>query len=382
MEFSEMTIKLPQRELGKTGIKLSLLGLGGFHQCEVDSQIVAEVTNEFIAMGGNYIETARSYGNGGSEIKLGKAIAGRRNKVHLGSKTVKRDSEGAWRELNETLEALQTDYLDLYFMHNVFKPEDMSAIIAKGGALEAFNRAKQEGLIKNIAISTHWPLLLLDAIEVIPYEAVLIWGNYLDYCNYPEIPDKILPVLRERGVGHLIMKPLADGYLHNSVEKAFRYALRDNPACIVSGFNSVEMLKADAEAVCRGKLNDYETDELLAEAPELNDYVCRQCSRCSVLPDGDGDLLKKIFELEGKFDRQMNDLRPIDTGTYALRQYLGRWFGNADRAQQAFSEIENEIRNSIITQEKDFAACRYNIDAGRKMKIAVAKLSGSKVSEI
>jgi uncharacterized protein len=376
-------ITLPKCRLGNTGLELSLLGMGGFHQCEVDSEVVAQVADEFISMGGNYLETARSYGHGGSEIKLGRAIAGHRDKLVLGSKTVQREAEGVWRELNETLAALQTDHLDLYFMHNVFTPEDLSAITAPHGAMEAFIRAWDEGLIKHFAISTHWPLLLLDAIKVIPFEAVLIWGNYLDYCNYPEIPQVILPALRERGIGTLTMKPLADGYLYNSVDNAFRYALRDNPACVVSGFNSVEMLRADAAAVCRGALEDEETLKLLKNAPELGDYVCRQCCECSVLSGGQGALLKKLFELEGKFDRQMDDLHPVDAGTYALRQRLGKWFGNGDWAKTYFAQNAEDFKASLFELEaKNFSACRYAIDIPRKIRIAIEKLTDGKLSEI
>jgi uncharacterized protein len=367
--------KLPKRQLGNTGLELSLLGMGGFHQCEVDSKIVAKVADEFISLGGNYFETARSYGCGGSESKIGRAIAGRRKELVLASKTVQRNAEGVWRELNETLEELQTNYLDLYFMHNVFTPEDIRAITAKGGALEAFIRAKNEGLIKHLAISTHWPMLLLDAIEVIPYEAVLIWTNYLDYCNYPEIPNTILPTLHERGIGILGMKPLADGYLHNSVDNAFRYALRDNPACLVSGFNSVEMLRADVAAVCRGALKDNEMLEVLKNAPELGNYVCRQCKKCSVT---ESNLLKNLFELEGKFDRQMNDMLPVDAGTYALRQRLCKWFGNAARAQDFFTQNTDFL--NINTE--NFSPCPYGLNISRKIQIASAKLSDGELNKI
>lgn len=370
---------LPKRKLGKTGLELSLLGMGGFHQCEVDSGIVARIVDEFITLGGNYLETARSYGNGGSEKKIGQALAGRRNQIVLGSKTVQRDAEGVWRELNETLEQLQTDHLDLYFMHNVFTDEALSAIIAPDGALKAFQRAKDEGLIKHIAISTHWPRLLLDAVKVIPYEAVLIWGNYLDYCNYPEIPNEILPILREKGIGNLTMKPLADGYLHNSVENAFRYALKDNPACVVSGFNSVEMLRADAQAICMGELDENETENLLHNAPELGNYVCRQCKKCSVVPEDKATTLKKLFELEGKFDRQMDDLRPVDAGTYALRQRLGKWFGNTERAKAFFADNQQAFKS--LTNE-NFSSCRYNLDILRKIKVASVKLAGENLSAI
>ena len=368
-------MKLPKKLLGNTGLEVSLLGMGGFHQCEVDSEVVAEVVDEFIALGGNYFETARSYGCGASESKIGRAIAGRRKELVLASKTTQRDGEGVWRELNETLEELQSDYLDLYFMHNVFTSEDINSITAPNGALKAFIRAKDEGLIKHLAISTHWPLRLLEALDIIPYEAVLIWGNYLDYCNYPEIPNIILPTLRERNIGILTMKPLADGYLHKSVDNAFRYALRENPACVVSGFNSVEMLRADAAAVCRGALNDDETAKLLKTAPELGDYVCRQCPKCSVTS---GDVLKKLFELEGKFDRQMNDLHPVDAGTYALRQRLCKWFGNAIRSQEFFTK--NADFSDIDTA--NFSPCSYGINIPRKIKIANAKLSNGKLFNI
>lgn len=371
-----MVMKLSRRKLGKTGLEISNLGLGGFHQCEVDYETVQGLVTEFVSLGGNYIETARSYGRGSSEFKLGKAIKGFRDRLIIGSKTACRDAEGVWRELNETLDALQTDHLDLYFMHNVFTDADLDQTISPGGALEAFMKAKDQRLIKHIAMSSHWPIILLDAMEKVPIEAVLIWGNYLDYCNYPEITGEILPAMRERGIGHLIMKPLADGFLHNSVESAFRYALRENPDCIVSGFNSIDMLKQDAEAVCLGPLNDVANDELLVGAPELGDYICRQCKTCSVLPGDKGALLKKLFELEGKFDRQMNDYKPVAAGTYALRQRLCKWFGNQNRATDEFMRLSGEFTTALLgCTEESNSPCRYGIDIPRKIRIAMEKLS-------
>jgi hypothetical protein len=171
------------------------------------------------------------------------------------------------------------------------------------------------------------------------------------------------------------MKPLADGYLHNSVDSAFRHALRYNPTCLVSGFNSVEMLRADADAVCRGALDDAENAELMKNAPELGNYVCRQCEKCSVTDDS---LLKKLFELEGKFDRQMDDLHPVDAGTYALRQRLCKWFGNAERAREQFVQNPNFLNIDI----KNLSPCRYGIDIPRKIKIVNAKLNGGKLTEL
>lgn len=380
-------LKLCKNRLGSTGLNVSLLGLGGFHQCEVDSGIVEQVADDFVKLGGNYVETARSYGAGASEYKLGQALKKHRKKLILASKTGKRDAEGAWRELNETLEALQTDHLDLYFFHGVNTVEDAEKIAAPGGALEAFERAKTEGLVKHFAISSHWPVILPQVAEIIPFEAVLIWGNYLDFCNYPEIPGEILPALRSRDIGILFMKPLADGYLYRSTENAFRYALRYNPDCIVSGFNSLELLREDVAALSMGALDDAETETLLANAPELGSYVCRQCPKCSVLPGRKGRLLKLLFELEGKFDRQMNSFLPVDSGAYALRLHLCKWFGNMQRAEAMFAEnsadfmemIENAIDGDC---GKAFASCRYGIDIPRKIQIVAAKLSSGQPAKI
>ena len=376
----EQSLKLPERTLGSTGLKVSLLGLGGFHQCEVDSGIIEQVAGRFIALGGNYVETARSYGSGASEIKLGNALKPYRKQLVLASKTVKRDAENAWRELNETLTALQTDHLDLYFIHNISRMEDANAILAPDGALKTFLRAKNEGMIKHIAISSHWPAILPEIVDIIPFETVLIWGNYLDFCNYPEIPEQILPALRERGNGILFMKPIADGYLYRSPVNAFRYALRHDCDCIVSGFNSLEMLNIDAAAIAEGPLDDIAYATLLADAPELGNYVCRQCKNCTVLPGSKGNLLKRLFELEGKFDRQMNDYRPVDSGTYALRQRLGGWFGNVERAKAMYSENAGEFMN--LSTAPELNSCRYNIDIPRKIRIAAKKLSGGNPAEI
>jgi aryl-alcohol dehydrogenase-like predicted oxidoreductase len=83
-----------KRQLGSTGLKVSTLGLGGFHQCEVDAETVAQVFEHFVELGGNFVETARSYGDGASETKLGMALKKHRKKLILASKTVKRDAEG------------------------------------------------------------------------------------------------------------------------------------------------------------------------------------------------------------------------------------------------------------------------------------------------
>ena len=125
---------LPKIALGKTGFTLSRLGIGGFHQVEISSEIISQIVDAFLDAGGNYIETARSYGNGASEEKLGRVLEGRRDKVILASKSGKRDGEGVRRELEASLTALRTDHIEFYFFHGVNTLEELDTVTGPGGA--------------------------------------------------------------------------------------------------------------------------------------------------------------------------------------------------------------------------------------------------------
>jgi predicted aldo/keto reductase-like oxidoreductase len=244
--------------------------------------------------------------------------------------------------------------------------------------MRAFARALDQGLIRHVGMSSHWPMLYLEAAEELPVEVVLIWGNYLDFCNFPEIPATILPKLRERGIGVLFMKPLADGFLFRSPRFALRYALAQDADCLVAGFNSVSMLEEDLHVCCDPEpVTEAEVETILREAQELGDYVCRQCPECSVTP-GDG-VLKRVFELEGKYDRQMDDLRPCDPAQYAMRERLKGWFQGGARAQQAYATLGQPAPR---VAGGTLGTCRYGLDIQRKLRIAHAKLVASERPEL
>ncbi|MBT3375485.1 MAG: aldo/keto reductase [Lentisphaerae bacterium] len=368
-----MSLTLPKRPLGKTGLDVSLLGLGGFHQVEVTQDTIEAVVDRYLTAGGNYVETATGYGRGASETKLGRALAGRRDQIILATKAQGRTRDAAWQELNESLERLQTDHLDVWFFHNIGNDEHLEATAAPDGALAAFKQAKAEGLVRHIGVSSHWPMMYVKAAERLPIDVALIWGNYLDFCNFPEIPNTVLPALREKGVGVLFMKPLADGFLYRSPRMAFRYAMAQDADGLVSGFNSVEMLEEDLAACCAPTpVSDEEIVDVLRNAPELGTYVCRQCRNCTVL--NNGSALKRIFELEGKVDRQMDSRRPVNAAEYALRERLKGWFGTKARAQDAYETTTPSAEQLL---EFELAPCRYGIDIPRKLRLAHSKLARS-----
>ena len=370
---------IPRRPLGNTGLEVSVLGLGGFHQVEVSQDTVTALVDRYLEADGNYVEVARGYGRGVAEKKLGRALEGRRDRVVLVSKTGQREAEGAWREINESLEALRSDHLDILLYHCLNDVEQVDSIAGPGGAAEAFARARDEGMIRFSGASTHWPMVLLPAMECLDLDAVMYWVNYLVACNYPELYSTVAPAVRAKGLGIIGMKPLGDGYLHRSVLPAFSYALAQEVDVLACGFNSLPMLEADIEAVCQWQRpSDEELEAILRDAPELGDYVCRQCGQCRVATAAWPELdLPKVFELEGKFDRQMFDGRPpSDAPDYALRQRLCYWFHNQGRASELYKPYTARVAE-LVEADVELPECPYGIDLKRKLKLAHAKLTGN-----
>ena len=356
---------MPMVELGNTGKRISRFGLGGFHQVEISSEIVAEVVDTYLACGGNYIETARGYGAGASEHKIGRALEGRRDQVILASKSGKSTADEFRADLEESLRLLRTDRIDFYFFHGLTSG-GIGRVAGPGGALEGLLAAKEEGLIDGIGMSSHVPQSYLDAFERLPIDLILIWCNYLDNLNFPIIPERVIPEARRRGVGVTAMKPLADGYLYRSVEDAVRYTLACDAEVVICGANAVEHVRQVAAAVASGPADAAECERILRDAPELGNYVCRRCGKCPAE-------LMDAFRLEGVYDRQMVDYLPHDPADYALRQRLAKWF-SGDKA--AVAEFTYDPAALIAAAEG--VDCPYDIDVPRKARLACAKLTDQK----
>jgi uncharacterized protein len=365
-------VKVPKIALGATGVTVSRLALGGFHQLEISSEIVAQVVDAFLEVGGSYIETARGYGNGASEDKLGRALVGRRDRVVLASKSGAREGDAIRRDLETTLELLRTDHIEFYFFHGVATLDELDTITGKGGAMEALLRAKEEGMITGMGFSSHRPPeLYLEAMRRIPLSVILIWDNYLEEQWIPEIQQQVYPLAREKGVGITAMKPLADGFLYRSPEAALRYAYGSGSEVLVCGMNRVEHVYEAAAALAKDPADVEERQAILRDAPELGSYVCRQCGGCS--PD-----LMALFRLEGFVDRQMIDYLPHDPADYALRLRLAHWFDLTETARRKYAEADWD--DADLMGEAEGVKCPYGIDVARKATFTLAKLRGDKLN--
>lgn len=210
---------MPQRLLGKTGEPVPLLGLGGAGQTPLSSdgreQESAALIQRALELGIRYFDTAASYGP--SEDYLGKVLPPHRANLFLASKTDARDYDGAWRELERSLQRLQTDYLDLWQLHHVsFEPE-LDTIFSQNGAIRALEQAKQQKLVRFGGITGHHdPSIIAEGLRRYPFHTALIPVNAADkHHSHPFIP-AVLPLARQQNVGIIAMKVPAYGRLFHS----------------------------------------------------------------------------------------------------------------------------------------------------------------------
>jgi aryl-alcohol dehydrogenase-like predicted oxidoreductase len=147
-------MSIPKRRLGKTGIDVTILGLGGegILRTYGHDKEAYELINKAIDFGITYLESARAYS--GSESYYGKALRERRKDIFLASKSHARDKKGVLQHLRKTLENMKTDHLDLWQIHDVRTREDVQEIFGPGGALEAFQEARDKGFVRFLGIRT------------------------------------------------------------------------------------------------------------------------------------------------------------------------------------------------------------------------------------
>jgi uncharacterized protein len=199
---------MPTRSLGNTGYKVGVLSLGGQATLEIKGreEESEKIINRAIDLGINYIDTAAAYGQGVSQLNIGRVLKTRRNEVWLSTKTHDRTYDGSMRLLEESLKNLQTDHLDTWQLHNVQRQNEVDQIFSDGGAIKAMEKAKAEGVVRNIGITGHFePLVLLEAIKRYPFDSILMALNAADI-HYLSFKNYLLPEAQKKGIAIIGMK--------------------------------------------------------------------------------------------------------------------------------------------------------------------------------
>lgn len=252
---------IPRRPLGKTGVTVSAIGLGGYHLGLPNSQAeVNRIVDEAIDSGIDFFDNAWDYHEGDSEIRLGKALGKKRQNVLVMTKCCAhgRGKKVAKKQLEESLKRLKTDYLDLWQLHEVIYDNEIDLYFrTKDSALEALVEAKNEGKVRFIGFTGHKdPAIHLAMLaQELPFDTCQLPLNPFD-ATFRSFEEYVLPELLRQGIAPIGMKSLGGTGLFVKkkvlkAEEALRYAMSLPVATTVSGIDSVKVLHQNL-AIARG----------------------------------------------------------------------------------------------------------------------------------
>lgn len=294
---------VPVRPFGKSGIQISALGIGGYHLGSASGQQEAtEIVAKALDAGVNFFDNCWDYHDGESEERLGQALKGRRQQAFVMTKvcTHGRDKATAMRQLDQSLRRLQTDYLDLWQIHEVVYYNDPDLIFAPNGAAEALLEAKRQGKVRHIGFTGHKdPAIHLRMLaHDYPFDAVQMPLNVLD-ATYRSFEQQVLPEVNRRGMAVLGMKSfggsgeiLVGGAA--TPEEALRYAMSLPVATTISGIDSLDVLEQNLSIASNFKPMS------AAEMQSLRE-------RCRPLAaDGRFELFKSTKKYDGKEGREQH----------------------------------------------------------------------------
>jgi predicted aldo/keto reductase-like oxidoreductase len=266
--------------LGRTGLRVSRVGMGGIPIQRPPMEEAVRVINHALDVGINFIDTSIGYGD--SEIRIGKAIAGRRDEVVLATKGRWQDRKTVEDSIHQSLQRLGTDRIDLWQMHNIRDPEAYEGVVAPGGSLEAAMETLDEGKILHLGFSTHNLEVAMKGVESGLFETVQFPFNFIAR----EAAGELIPLAEEHDVGFIGMKPFAGGNITDA-RLAIGYVLQHGNVVPDPGIEKTEQVDEIVGLMDEGiELTDGDRARMDAIRDELGNRFCRQCMYCMPCPNG------------------------------------------------------------------------------------------------
>ena len=282
------------RELGKTGLRISKLGFGGIPIQRIDAAGTRALLLKLREEGVNFIDTARGYTV--SESYIGEALFGMRQDFVLATKSMARTKEEMAADIDRSLAALKTDYIDLYQIHNPNEAA-LAQVCAAGGALEALLEAKAAGKIGHIGITLHSVELFARAIELPWVETIMFPYNIVETQG-----EELIAKCAEKNIGFICMKPLAGGAIEDATI-ALRFIV-SNPAVtvVIPGMADLAEIAQNVSATSDTSPLSAEEEEKIAKIKDdLGTNFCRRCNYCA--PCSVGINIPGVFLFEGYYSR-------------------------------------------------------------------------------
>src|SRR4051794_8568300 len=301
--------QIPRKPLGKTGVQVSAIGLGGYHLGSAEDEKQAKrIVDEALDAGINFFDNAWEYHEGKSEEWLGSALKGKRDQAIVMTKvcTHGRDKKVAMQQLEESLRRLQTDHLDIWQIHEVVYDNDPDWIFAPNGAAEALAEAKKQGKVRFVGFTGHKdPSIHLKMLSHdFPFDTVQMPLNCLD-ATFRSFETHVLPELQKRGIAPLGMKSMGGSgeMIRKGVltpAEALRYAMSLPVATTISGIDSLEVLHQNLE-VARG-FQPLQSTEMNALRQRCRMYAA----------DGRYELFKTTVKYDGKIGREQHGFQSVE----------------------------------------------------------------------
>lgn len=350
---------MEQRRLGKTEMQVSRIGFGGMTIPKVSVEQAVATVNRAIDLGVNFIDTARVYGKGDSERKIGRVMEERRDEVYLSSRIPDTTYDGIKKAIDESLEALRTDYIDLYEPHDVSNSKRYDPLMEKGGGLKALLEAKEEGKIKHIGFTSHNWDLIKKMIQCDQFEAGLVTYNLANR----EAEEEVLNLAEEHDVGLFVMKVFGNASLlalsppeedrKPTIEECLRFALSNRRfPLILTGVKSPEEIEQNV-----GIANTYEPLSA-REQRELRDFgdrlgrgYCYGCEYCLPCPQ---------------------DINI--PGILQLLDYSERISWELPQAKKRYAEFDATIEDCVDCEQCE-ESCPQNLPIRERLQKADDKLS-------
>ncbi len=261
------------RGFGRTGMRVSALGVGTNRLRQCPPAEATALLNRALDLGINLVSTGAMYG---TEELIGQAISHRRSEYYLGSKAGKRTAQDEREVLEGSLRRLRVDYLDWYEMDYINSEKEIAQHFGPGGSYEALLKAREQGLIRHIGITSHRPDLAARMIE----QGLVETAAFMISMVQPYAIQEVLPLAKSIGVGTLSIRPLDHGSL-TPRDRAMAYAIRSGVDVVLSGMTTVQQVEENVALAERAlAMSDQEVAALQAEAAALPSTGCRNCSQC------------------------------------------------------------------------------------------------------
>ncbi len=259
--------------LGKTNLVVTKLGWGGIPIQRVGEREAVSVIRTVIEMGTDLLDTARGYTN--SEHRIGLALQKIDRPVVLSSKSHVKTAR-IYNDVQESLKQVKVKKINIYHLHNVSNFEDYEKVMASGGAFEGLTRARAEGLIDHIGITSHNLNVLERAIEDGHFEVIMACYSFLE----PEAAFKVFPLAQKKDIGVLAMKPFSGGVIEEA-GPALRFTLSMANIVPIPGSETLELARMNWKIFAEGySLTEKDKERMEALKKEFNRQFCRRCDYC------------------------------------------------------------------------------------------------------